>query len=44
MSSPITRDYFETFGIAGRRGRAFQAADRASTDRVVVINEAYCTT
>lgn len=44
MSSPITRDYFETLGIAVRRGRGCQAADRASRDRVVVINEAYCTT
>jgi hypothetical protein len=36
----VTHDYFETLGVAVRRGRAFHATDRASTDLVVVINEA----
>jgi putative ABC transport system permease protein len=36
----VTRDYFEALGIAARKGRGFTAADRATTERVVVINEA----
>ncbi len=36
----VTHDYFEALAIAVRRGRGFHAADRASTERVVVINEA----
>jgi predicted permease len=36
----VTHDYFETLGIAVRRGRGFETTDRAGTERVVVINEA----
>ncbi len=36
----VSRDYFRTLGIAVRRGRGFTTADRADSERVVVINEA----
>ena len=36
----VSHDYFETLGIAVRRGRGFLPSDRDSTERVVVINEA----
>ena len=36
----ITDDYFKAMGIAVHRGRGFIPADRASAERVVVINEA----
>ena len=36
----VTRDYFQALGIVVRKGRGFTAADRATTERVVVINEA----
>src|SRR5688572_6462874 len=37
----VSDTYFETLGIAVRRGRGFVPADRASTHRVVVVNEAF---
>jgi putative ABC transport system permease protein len=37
----VTPDYFQALGIALRKGRGFTAADRATTERVVVINEAF---
>jgi len=36
----VTVDYFKAMGIAVHRGRGFEPADRASTERMVVINEA----
>ena len=36
----VTGDYFDTMGIAVRRGRGFAPADRLSSERLVVINEA----
>lgn len=36
----VTHDYFETLGVPVRRGRGFLPADRSTTERVVVINEA----
>lgn len=36
----VTADYFKAMGIAVHRGRGFVPTDRASTERVVVINEA----
>jgi predicted permease len=36
----VSRGYFETMGIALRRGRAFGANDSARTRPVVVVNEA----
>ena len=36
----VTRDYLATLGIPLRAGRAFDAGDRETSDRVVVINEA----
>ena len=36
----ITDGYFKTMGIAVHRGRGFEPADRLSTERLVVINEA----
>jgi putative ABC transport system permease protein len=35
----ITPDYFGTLGIAVRRGRAFDAADRSGSTPVAIINE-----
>jgi putative ABC transport system permease protein len=37
----VTPDYFRALGIPVRRGRGFAATDRAATERVVVINEAF---
>jgi predicted permease len=36
----VSRDYFETLGIAVRQGRGFSGADRPNSERVIVINEA----
>lgn len=36
----VSRDYFETLGIAVRQGRGFTGADRPGGELVVVINEA----
>ena len=36
----VTRDYFRTLGVDILRGRSFLPEDRATTERVVVINEA----
>ena len=36
----VGHDYLEAMGIAVRRGRGFEATDRADTEPVVVINEA----
>jgi putative ABC transport system permease protein len=36
----VTPDYFRTLGVPVRKGRGFEASDRASSERVVVINEA----
>lgn len=36
----VSRDYFETLGIAVRQGRGFSGADRPDSERVIVINEA----
>jgi putative ABC transport system permease protein len=36
----VSRDYFETLGIAMRQGRGFSDADRPDGERVVVVNEA----
>lgn len=36
----VTHDYFEALGVPVRRGRGFLPTDRATTERVVVINEA----
>lgn len=36
----VTQDYFQAIGATIRRGRGFQPTDRATTQRVVVINEA----
>jgi len=36
----VSRDYFETLGIAVRKGRGFTAADRPAGEPVIVINEA----
>jgi len=36
----ITDGYFKAMGIAVHRGRGFEPADRLSTERLVVINEA----
>jgi putative ABC transport system permease protein len=40
----ITHDYFRVLGIHVRQGRGFLATDRAGSDRVVVINEAFAAT
>jgi putative ABC transport system permease protein len=37
----VTPDYFEALGIPLRKGRGFAASDRPTTERVVVINEAF---
>jgi putative ABC transport system permease protein len=37
----VTPGYFESIGIAVRRGRTISSADRRDTERVVVINEAF---
>jgi putative ABC transport system permease protein len=37
----VTHDYFDVMGIHVRRGRGFLPIDRADTERVVVINEAF---
>jgi len=37
----VTPGYFESLGFALRRGRAINGDDRADTERVVVINEAF---
>jgi putative ABC transport system permease protein len=37
----VSREYFEALGIPVRRGRGFVAADRDTTERVVVVNEAF---
>ena len=37
----VTPDYFEALGIPVRKGRGFAASDRPTTERVVVINEAF---
>jgi putative ABC transport system permease protein len=34
-------DYFQTMGIAVKRGRAFSAADGADAPKVVIINDAF---
>ena len=36
----VSHDYFTVMGMNVRRGRGFSAADRAGSERVVVINEA----
>jgi putative ABC transport system permease protein len=36
----VTHDYFEALDISVRRGRGFLPADRDTTERIVVINEA----
>jgi putative ABC transport system permease protein len=40
----VTRDYFETMGMAIRQGRGFTPSDRAGSERVVVVNEALAAT
>jgi putative ABC transport system permease protein len=37
----VTPEYFETFGIRLMQGRALTAQDRASTQRVAVVNERF---
>jgi putative ABC transport system permease protein len=36
----VSRDYFQTLGIAGRAGRVFTTGDRPDGERAVVINQA----
>ena len=36
----VTRDYFAAMGIPLRAGRTFDAGDRTTSERVVIINEA----
>jgi predicted permease len=36
----VSEDYFRTFGIPLLAGRAFGAADAATADRVIIVNEA----
>jgi predicted permease len=37
----ITAEYFETLRIPVRRGRGFTAADSATADQVILVNEAF---
>lgn len=39
----VTHDYFQALGARLRRGRGFLPTDRATTERVVVINQALAT-
>ena len=36
---PVTEGYFEAVGLTLHEGRGFEATDRTSTERVVVVNE-----
>jgi len=39
--SEVTEDYFRTMGIPLRAGRAFEAADNATSEPVAIVNETF---
>jgi predicted permease len=41
--SSVTADYFRTFGLPLRAGRAFTAGDTAEAEPVAIVNEAFVT-
>ena len=45
LTSFVTEDFFETFGVAPRQGRAFDALEaRGEGDPVVIVNESFVAT